>query len=173
MRPLLLVLFLAASLSSCAATRHRFAFQPAPESFRVVHADDEPWVHGLVSVLEGRREKRDHVLIVVLRLENTGPEPVTLTRAELTTSGLARFGPPELGGVGVAPGQSHTWELAFPYPAGADLDLPSTTGLHLRLYLEGESRSAEVELSFARTFPPLERSSEPRWTFGVGVGLHG
>lgn len=156
-------------LAACSASRHRFAFDPAPASFRVEHGRDEVWIRGLVSVLEGRREEDGERFVLALRLENAGAEAATLVGAQLVTSGLARFGDPDLAGVEVAPGQTGTWEVPFPYPPEVDFALPSETGLHLRLFLEGPTRNAEVEVGFARTSPLPESDSAWRWSFGFGV----
>jgi len=157
------------ALAACAATSHRFSFDPAPASFLVEGANaGEVLARGLVSVLAGERDGEERFLHVALRLENEAVEGIQVASAQLLSSELAAFGAPDLAGVAVAPGQVGTWELRFRYPEGADLDLGGTSGLNLRLGIETASRRAEVEVGFVRTFPVPE-SSRVRWTFGVGV----
>lgn len=170
---LALALALWASLAGCAATRHRFAFDPAPASFVIEgRTQGEELARGLASILEGRRESADAParLVVALMLENRGAEPLRVEGAQLLGSDLSEFEAPDLKGLEVAPGATGTWDLEFGYPAGLAFDLDAMSGLHLRLEVASQSRQAEVELGFARTFPVGESSS--RWHFSFGVGVH-
>ena len=164
-----LALTLALTLAACAATSHRFSFDPAPASFLVEGANaGEVLARGLVSVVEGKKDGEERLLHVALRLESEASEGLRVTSAQLLSSELATFGAPDLEGVALAPGEVGTWDLRFRYPEGTDLDLGGTSGLNLRLGIETPSRRAEVEVGFVRTFPVPE-SSRARWTFGVGV----
>lgn len=186
-------LLLAAMLLSgaCGANRQRFHFEPAPASFRVEHEDGQVWVRGLASIAEGRREEDGSTRIIVrILLENSGSEAARLDQARLVGSGIEVFGAPVIAGstlvepdgvlstenfespvIGeatVPPGMEGRIELRFPYPEGASLDLPDVTGLHLRLFLVGETREAEVEVSFSRAFLIPDPEPSVRWNFGFG-----
>jgi hypothetical protein len=169
-----LALAFALVASACAATQHRFAFEPTPYEVGLIPVDRSPVGRTLVTVLEGRRTKGESEapleLHLRIRLENVSGAPIGIepTSLLLVGSDLEPFGAPridpELGEV--PDGESRTWDLWFGYPEGVPLDAPELDGLNLKFRVRYEGGTADVPVTFDR----VRFASQPRVGFGLGFG---
>ncbi len=166
---------LAALFSGCAATAHRFAFEPTPVE-QWLEPEGQPLGRVLVTVIEGRRAqgepKGQPEMHLRVRVENASDAPLTLVTDSplLVGSDLVPFGSArvEPGEGEVAPRSSGTFDLWFPYPPGTRLDYPELDGLNLSFAIEYGSGRAEVSANFDR----LRFESPPsRARFNMGVGF--
>lgn len=150
----------AALLPLCAscATWYDLRYDPAPLEVRIADsATAELAGRALVSVLGVRRPTNGQAaqFELALRLENLGGVPFTidpasleLVSADLKPLGSARVSPEPLPMVGV--GETQTFELAFPLPAGSKLGDYDVEGLNLRWTLRFLERELTTGVTFKR-----------------------
>ena len=178
------VLLLLVLLGSCASPRfYDQRFQPAPLETEVgTQAVPGSQVRSLLTVIGIERAGEGHGAraVVRIRLENLGTAPTKLETETLSllSADLVPFGPAELASSEppatpeslVAPGQSATYDVDFPLPAGQKVSSLDLSGLNLRFTLLFGEHKATAGATFRRVEWVYWDPYYPSVSVGVGYG---
>jgi len=139
-----------------------YLYQPRPvvADIPATQPNDPPPVRAYASVVGVRYEDQKanvpESVEVRLRLDNNGPEPISLnpTSLELTTGNLFRFGPPVVAPAPVmlTPGESALVTAYFPFPDGKSYDDFDLDSLQLRWGLQIGPQPVEQIADFQREY---------------------
>lgn len=153
-------LLLLAPLCGCANPAWRFSFDPSPaETLVQPRAQEAVVARVLTSVIEGRRaeDRSTGAAHMHLRLlvENRSDQELRLLSEgmKLVGSGLEAFGSPNVEPLTAEPipaGETRTYELYFPYPAGMPLSAPELDGLNLSWSIAYPGGTADITQTFVR-----------------------
>lgn len=182
----LLPLLSLAALGACQSPWYAARFAPAPLEVQLA-AEGEPsaQARALLTVVGIRRaaDGQPAQVVVRLRLDNMGDARLALVPDgfDCVTSDLVSMQPPGLDadpGEPLAPGESRTWTVAFPVPAGRTPEDLDWRGLNLKWTVDFEGRRVTTGVTFDRVWDG--GYYDPYWgdpyggvNVGVGVTVSG
>lgn len=156
--------------ASC-ASYSSMRFVPALQDVELRGVDDDVQARIAVACLALGEQAGVPALHFRVRVENPGPTPFSLLPAEfeLLDAALSSFGSASTALVPtlLEPGGSATFDLAFPVPAGTELESFDLSTLTLRARFQGGHW--DWSTTFQRERPYREPS--PAWGFGFGLSI--